>query len=682
MKISLIGYWDANYYEESLKFGLEYNSIQVDKIKLIRKNKFSFYYTKNYLNKIFDEILKKNNKVLFFWQCNEIPSSFFKKLKKHKYIIIQYHNDNIFNFKNFQRLIKFFRVRNRLSFCDLIFYYRKGDLNYLKKYSVNSFILPPFYNEQYHYKKKITKKYDVVFIGHYENDERVDFLNYLYDKKINILVGGPAIGWNKSKLNSNLKNNIQPYFNQNYNEIINQSKLGICFLSKINSDDYTRRCFEIPACGTPILLPKTETLFNIFGDLNHFYSNKQEMYEKILFYLNNEKERLNLLKKQREKIKEFEIKNISKEIKKRLYALKHKIDLKLLIHHPSLQNYRLYLFEQIQNSFKRVDFLFDYKNFENENTLNNSMFLSNKMWMGRKGKFILNFKIIKIPTHDVLIMNDHFNLTGIINFFIYFMFNKKIIIWTEIGRNNYKSKYVLSKIYFRILYALSNKVLCLTKDNQLFIEKKFFTRNIKTMGNTTINFFREFNKEKNKNTFNIKEQLLINKRNLNIVYIGRIEKEKGILNLLKSLTYIKNINFNLLLIGKNLIEIDEIEKFKLNVHVFDEISYKEINKFYLISDLFVFPTLNDTWGLVINEAMSYNTAILCSKKAGCYPDLINESVALCCDPENIRELAEKIEYALKNKEKLIFRKEKDEILDNYSLENQVNFLKNEIETLF
>ena len=33
---------------------------------------------------------------------------------------------------------------------------------------------------------------------------------------------------------------------------------------------------------------------------------------------------------------------------------------------------------------------------------------------------------------------------------------------------------------------------------------------------------------------------------------------------------------------------------------------------------------------------------------------------------------------IKNKEKLIFRKEKDEILDNYSLENQVNFLKNEI----
>jgi len=272
-----------------------------------------------------------------------------------------------------------------------------------------------------------------------------------------------------------------------------------------------------------VLLPKTDTLFDIFGDLNHYYSNKHELYEKISFYLNNEEKRLMLLKKQREKIKEFEIKNVSKKLKKLLFTIEDKIDLKLLIHHPSLQNYRLYLFEKIQNSFRKVDFWFDYKNFKNENTLDNCLYLSKKLWMGRKGKFIFNFKIIKKPTHDILIIHDHFNLTGIINFFIHFIFNKKIIIWTAIAMNDYKAKNILSKIYLRILYKLSNKVLCLTKDNKLFIEKTFAVNNVKIMGNTTINFFKKFNKNKykNNNILNIKEELLINKRKFNIVYIGK-----------------------------------------------------------------------------------------------------------------------------------------------------------------
>ena len=37
MRITLIGYWLNKYYEDSLKYGLENNNIEVDKIKIIRK---------------------------------------------------------------------------------------------------------------------------------------------------------------------------------------------------------------------------------------------------------------------------------------------------------------------------------------------------------------------------------------------------------------------------------------------------------------------------------------------------------------------------------------------------------------------------------------------------------------------------------------------------------------------
>lgn len=40
------------------------------------------------------------------------------------------------------------------------------------------------------------------------------------------------------------------------------------------------------------------------------------------------------------------------------------------------------------------------------------------------------------------------------------------------------------------------------------------------------------------------------------------------------------------------------------------------------SDLLIFPSLGDTWGLVVNEAMACGLPVLCSRLAGCADDLI------------------------------------------------------------
>jgi glycosyltransferase involved in cell wall biosynthesis len=50
-----------------------------------------------------------------------------------------------------------------------------------------------------------------------------------------------------------------------------------------------------------------------------------------------------------------------------------------------------------------------------------------------------------------------------------------------------------------------------------------------------------------------------------------------------------------------------------------------LNEIYRAADVFVFPTLEDVWGLVVNEAMWAGTPVLCSKYAGCAHELLPDS---------------------------------------------------------
>jgi glycosyltransferase involved in cell wall biosynthesis len=51
---------------------------------------------------------------------------------------------------------------------------------------------------------------------------------------------------------------------------------------------------------------------------------------------------------------------------------------------------------------------------------------------------------------------------------------------------------------------------------------------------------------------------------------------------------------------------------------------RELVEFYLTSDLLIFPSLGDVWGLAVNEAMACGLPVVCSTRAGCAEDLIVE----------------------------------------------------------
>ncbi len=73
---------------------------------------------------------------------------------------------------------------------------------------------------------------------------------------------------------------------------------------------------------------------------------------------------------------------------------------------------------------------------------------------------------------------------------------------------------------------------------------------------------------------------------------------------------------------------------------------------YAASDLLVFPSLGDPWGLVVNEAMTCGLPVLCSRLAGCADDLIEPGqTGWLCDPTDPERLRSELAHALADPER-------------------------------
>lgn len=80
-----------------------------------------------------------------------------------------------------------------------------------------------------------------------------------------------------------------------------------------------------------------------------------------------------------------------------------------------------------------------------------------------------------------------------------------------------------------------------------------------------------------------------------------------------------------------------------NVHFVGFKRTDELSKYYQCADLFVFPTREDVWGLVINEAMAYGLPIITTDRCIAGMELIKDDENGYIVPvENVEILNEKM----------------------------------------
>jgi glycosyltransferase involved in cell wall biosynthesis len=131
-----------------------------------------------------------------------------------------------------------------------------------------------------------------------------------------------------------------------------------------------------------------------------------------------------------------------------------------------------------------------------------------------------------------------------------------------------------------------------------------------------------------------------------LLTVSQLIKRKGLHQLLAAAAQLKHeqLTPTFLIIGEGE-ERSRLEEYReahglTNVRFLGRRPREELPEWYAAANAFVFPTLEDVWGMVVNEALCSGLYVLGSKYAGACQQLLasNAELGRCIDPANDGEL--------------------------------------------
>ncbi len=143
---------------------------------------------------------------------------------------------------------------------------------------------------------------------------------------------------------------------------------------------------------------------------------------------------------------------------------------------------------------------------------------------------------------------------------------------------------------------------------------------------------------------------------INILFVGRIEKRKGLIYLLKAYQILtqKFSNLRLIIVGKGKLEEDCEEwakKYRLKEVCFEgQVADGKIPSYFATADIFVSPAIfGESFGLVLLEAMACGAPMVVFANQG-YRELLKgkRGEEFLVPPKNYKALAEKIELLIRD----------------------------------
>lgn len=157
----------------------------------------------------------------------------------------------------------------------------------------------------------------------------------------------------------------------------------------------------------------------------------------------------------------------------------------------------------------------------------------------------------------------------------------------------------------------------------------------------------------------IKKNIIRDKNVVELLFLSNLIESKGVFVLLEVCKILQNkkLNFQCTFVGGvgDISEQQFQSKLK-ELKIEDSVNYagkkfgKDKESFFTNTDIFILPTLNDCFPLVLLEAMQYSIPVISTFEGG-IPDIVEDGVTGFLVPQkNIETLAEKLEILIRNPE--------------------------------
>lgn len=314
MKILIAGSWAYSMYEEAFAEAL--TSLDCEVIKFSWDDYFKSFigkaenkyilpgpFTRRLNKELLNKVYSSRPDAVLVWRGTHIWPATLKKMKKFgiKALVSYNHDDFTGVIAGAPVPLHHHLLWRHFLACaqyyDAHFVKRDSNVSHLASLGCkNIHIMPMWFVPAMHKPMELSKgekeRYscDIVFAGHYEPDGREGYLRALVDAGLNVrLFGGKY--WTKKVLGDlfGYFGNIFSVYGEDYAKALCGAKICLVFLSKLNRDTYTRRCFEIPACGRVMLAERTDDLLNLFKEDEEacFFSSQDELVNKAKWLVNN-----------------------------------------------------------------------------------------------------------------------------------------------------------------------------------------------------------------------------------------------------------------------------------------------------------------------------------------------------------------------------------------------------------
>ena len=208
------------------------------------------------------------------------------------------------------------------------------------------------------------------------------------------------------------------------------------------------------------------------------------------------------------------------------------------------------------------------------------------------------------------------------------------------------------KLIDRLIFSLSHNVLIdsFSQRNFLIIEKivlsnKSHVLHKGSVGGVDVIKFR-FNKQKR---IRLRKQYSISKNTFVFLYLGRVNKDKGIAELIEAFQKIKK-NLDVLLIFVGTIEdvkLTHLLKNKKKILYFNYTSRPE--DWFSTADILCLPSHREGFGTVVIEAASCGIPTLCSNIYGLHDAVIDNKTGFFHEVGSIDDIKKKMLYIIKNR---------------------------------